>query len=411
MAATKTFDYSSVDATGKRSKGKIDASNEASAAQMLRQRGIVPLSIAESGQGLNKELSIPGLSGRVTLKDLSVFSRQFATLTASGMSLLRTLAVLEEQTTKAPLRKALSDIRSDVSAGVALSAAMGKHNRIFPTLMIAMIRAGEAGGFMDQALERIAVNFEKDAVLRGKIKSALTYPAIVLGFSFVLIAGVLKFIVPVFEKMFRDLGGDLPLPTKIIVNASHSLPWTGPLMLVLVIGGTIGVRQGLRRSPAFRLWFDRAKLRLPVFGSLLRKIAISRFSRNLGTLLSSGVPMLQALDVVGATTGNAVIAHAMKDVQDSIRDGQPMSAPLGRHSVFPQMVTQMIEVGEESGQISQMLGKIADFYDREVDTAAESLTASIEPLMVLFMGVTVGSMVVCLYLPMFTVYQNIGGTS
>ncbi len=361
MAATKTYDYSSVDATGKRSKGKIDASNEAAAAQLLRQRGIVPLSIEQAGQGLNRELSIPGLSGRVTLKDLSVFSRQFATLTGSGMSLLRTLAVLEEQTVKPPLRKAIADIRTDVAAGVALSAAMGKHDRIFPTLMIAMIRAGEAGGFIDEALERIAVNFEKDAALRGKIKSALTYPVIVLLFSFVLIAGVLIFIVPVFENMFTQLGGELPLPTKIIVDASHSLVWSGPLTIGVVLAVVFGFRYALRSKPEVRLWFDRAKLRMPVFGGLLRKMAISRFSRNLSTLLSAGVPVLQALDVVGATTGNTVVTEAMKDLQAAIRDGQPMSAPLRKHSIFPQMVTQMIEVGEESGQISQMLGKIADF--------------------------------------------------
>ena len=411
MAATKTFDYSSVDATGKRSKGKVDASNEAAAAQLLRQRGIVPLSIAEAGQGVNKELSIPGLSGRVTLKDLSVFSRQFATLTASGMSLLRTLAVLEDQTAKPQLRKTIGEIRTDVAAGVALSAAMGKHDRVFPTLMIAMIKAGEAGGFMDDALERIAVNFEKDAALRGKIKSALTYPVIVLLFSFVLIGGVLIFIVPVFENMFQQLGGDLPLPTKIIVDASHSLVWSGPLTIGVFVGIVLGARYALRTQPGFRLWFDRAKLRLPVFGGLLRKMAISRFSRNLSTLLGAGVPVLQALDVVGATTGNTVVTEAMKDLQAAIRDGQPMSTALRKHSIFPQMVTQMIEVGEESGQISQMLAKIADFYDREVDDAAEALTASIEPLMVVFMGVAVGSMVVCLYLPMFSVYQNIGGTS
>ncbi|GAB7051934.1 type II secretion system F family protein [Catenuloplanes indicus] len=411
MAATKTFDYSSVDATGKRSKGKIDATNEAAAAQLLRQRGIVPLSIAEAGQGMNREVSIPGLSGRVTLKDLSVFSRQFATLTASGMSLLRTLAVLEEQTAKPKLRKAVGDIRTDVAAGVALSAAMAKHDRIFPTLMIAMIRAGEAGGFMDDALERIAVNFEKDAALRGKIKSALTYPVIVLLFSFVLIAGVLIFIVPVFENMFQQLGGDLPLPTKIIVDASHSLVWSGPLTVGVIVAAVVGIKYALRTQPAFRLWFDRAKLRLPVFGGLLRKMAISRFSRNLSTLLGAGVPVLQALDVVGATTGNTVVTEAMKDLQAAIRDGQPMSSSLRKHAIFPQMVVQMVEVGEESGQISQMLGKIADFYDREVDDAAESLTASIEPLMVVFMGVAVGSMVVCLYLPMFSVYQNIGGAS
>jgi type IV pilus assembly protein PilC len=273
-----------------------------------------------------------------------------------------------------------------------------------------MVRAGEAGGMIDGALEQIAANFEKDSALRGQIKSALTYPAIVLGFTFVLIAGVLIFIVPIFEQMFANLGGELPMVTQLLVDASHNMWWFGPLFLVAAIGGSIAFRRQVRANPEFRLAVDRFKLRLPVFGSLLRKLAMSRFSRNLGILLSVGVPVMQALAVVGETTGNEVINRAMQDVQGAVRDGQPMSSALRLHSVFPEMVTQMIEVGEESGQISQMLDKIADFYDREVDSAAESLTASIEPIMVLFMGSIVGAMVICLYLPMFTIYQNIQGS-
>ena len=412
MPATKTFEYEIIDQGGKRAKGTIEAATDAAAAQLLRQQGGVPLSITEQQGGvLRRDLSIPGLSGRTTLKDLAVFSRQFATLTSSGMSLLRSLAVLEEQTAKPGLKKAAGEVRTDVASGVSLSAAMGKHDRVFPSLMVAMIRAGETGGFLDDALERIATNFEKDAALRAKIKSALTYPVIVLFFSALMIVGVLLFIVPIFEKMFAQLGGKLPLPTQIIVNASHTLVWSGPLTVALLVAVKVLTKQALRRSPALRLRFDKIKLRVPVFGPLFTKIAVSRFSRSLGTLLGVGVPVLQALDVVGATTGNQVITEAMKDLQDSVRNGQPMSAPLVKHTVFPRMVTQMIEVGEESGQISQMLDKIADFYDREVDSAAESLTASIEPIMVVLMGAVVGSMVVCLYLPMFSIYQHIGGTS
>jgi type IV pilus assembly protein PilC len=409
MSLTRTFDYQILDIRGKRTKGRVEASNEAAAAQILRQQGVVPLSISESGTGLRRELSIPGLTGRTTLKDLAVFARQFATMTASGMSLLRSLGVLEDQTVNAPLKKAINEVRTDIEGGVSLSAALARHDRIFPVLMISMVRAGETGGFLDSALERIAINFEKDAALRGKIKSALTYPVIVLLFSAVLIAGVLIFIVPIFQKMFGQLGGSLPLPTQILVTVSHTMLWSGPIFIAVAVAGTALFRRALRRRPALRLRFDRLKLRLPVFGSLLSKIAISRFSRNLGTLLGVGVPVMQSLDVVGATTGNAVIAEAMKDLQASVRDGQPMSAPLANHPIFPQMVRQMIEVGEESGQISQMLDKVADFYDREVDSAAESLTASIEPIMVLVMGAVVGSMVVCLYLPMFTIYQHIQG--
>jgi type IV pilus assembly protein PilC len=290
---------------------------------------------------------------------------------------------------------------------VSLSSAMSKHDRVFPRLMVAMIRAGEAGGMIDRALEQIAESLEKDTALRGKIKSALTYPAIVLCFTFVLIAAVLIFIVPIFEQMFKNLGGELPAITQFLVDTSHNMWWIGPLFLGIAIGGSVFYKRRQRESESFRLAVDKAKLKLPVFGSLFRKLAMSRFSRNLGLLLNVGVPVMQALSVVGETTGNEVINLAMRDVQTAVRDGQPMSSALRHHKIFPEMVTQMIEVGEESGQISQMLDKVADFYDREVDSAAESLTASIEPIMVLVMGAVVGGMVICLYLPMFTIYQNI----
>jgi type IV pilus assembly protein PilC len=411
MPATRQYDYKVIDVSGKQVKGRLDAVNEVAAVQALRQQGSVPLTIQEAGVGLGKEITIPGLTGKVKLKDLAIFARQFATMTNSGLSLLRSLAILEGQTTNTALAKAIRDVRNDIESGLSLSGSLAKHPKIFPTLLVAMVRAGETGGFLDDALERIATNLEKDAALRGKVKSALTYPVLVLGFSVIMIAGVLIFIVPVFTKMFKSLGGSLPLPTQIIVNVSHSLLWLGPLLIIVGVVGTTLTKAALRTKPAFRLWWDTMKLKVPVFGSLFAKIAISRFSRNLGTLLSVGVPVMQALDVVGATTGNALISAAMVDVAEAVRQGEAMSGPLSQHKVFPQMVTQMVEVGEESGQISQMLNKIADFYDREVDQAAESLTAAIEPIMVVLMGALVGGMVVCLYLPMFSIYQNIQGSN
>ena len=407
MPATRTFHYNSIDATGRKSKGTLDAANEIAATLLLRQRGEVPLGLSPAGQGLNMDIKIPGLGNRVKLKDLAIFSRQFATMTASGMSLLRSLSILEEQTSGVALKRATGEVRTDVASGVSLSTAMARHDRVFPRLMIAMIRAGETGGMIDGALEQIATNLEKDTALRGKIKGALTYPAIVLSFTFVLIAAVLIFIVPIFEKMFQNLGGKLPAITQFLVDTSHNMWWIGPLVLIAGVAGTTAYKRRSRKSEQFRLTVDKLKLRMPVFGSLFRKLAMSRFARNLGLLLNVGVPVMQALAVVGETTGNEVIHAAMKDVQAAVRDGQPMSSALRKHEIFPQMVTQMVEVGEESGQISQMLGKVADFYDREVDTAAESLTASIEPIMVLVMGAVVGGMVICLYLPMFTIYQNI----
>jgi type IV pilus assembly protein PilC len=407
----KNFDYEVLDAKGKRSKGRIEAPNEAAVANALRQQGVTPLSINEAGKGLNKEITLPGLGSRVTLKDLAIFSRQFATMTSSGLSLLRSLAILEEQTAKAKLTTAIRDVRRDIEAGLSLSDAMAKQDKVFPRLMVAMINAGETGGFLDKALDRVAVNLEKDANLRAKIKSALTYPVIVVCFSLIMITGVLIFIVPIFEKMFANLGGRLPLPTQILVTLSHNMLWIAPIVIGASTAGTAYFKHKLHDDYAWRLAFDKFKLKMPVFGTLLTKIAISRFARNLGTLLDVGVPVMQALDVVGGTTGNAVITEAMKDVARSVRDGQPMSAPLVDHPIFPAMVTQMMQVGEETGQISAMLDKVADFYDHEVETATESLTAAIEPVMVVVMGALVGTMVICLYLPMFTIYQHIQGAN
>lgn len=411
MPATKQFQYEILSAAGKREKGKLEAANEQAAVQAIRQQGGTPLSVTETGTGLHTEIKIPGFGDRVKLKDLSVFMRQFATMNVSGLSLLRSLSILEEQTPNTKLKSTIGEVRADIEAGRSLSASMAKHDRVFPLLTIAMIRAGETGGFLDDALERIAMNLEKDAALRAKIKSAMTYPVIVLVFAGVMVAGVLAFIVPIFEKMFKQLGGDLPLPTKIIVNTSHSLAIVVPVFVAVTVASVVAIKHRLRTNPGFRLKFDRFKLRLPVFGSLLRKMAISRFARNLGTLLGVGVPIMQALDVVGGTTGNAVITEAMKGLAESVRSGQSMSGPLAEYDVFPPMVAQMVEVGEESGQISAMLDKIADFYDREVDSAAEALTAAIEPIMVVLMGGIVGGMVVCLYLPMFSIYQHIQGAN
>src|SRR5919198_417678 len=409
---TRIFEYEALDAAGKRTKGKVEATNDAAAAAALRAQGATPLSLIETGRGLQSEIKLfGGRGGRVTIKDLAIVSRQFATMTSSGLSLLRSLAILEEQTPKPKLATALRDVRREVEAGSSLSAALAKQDKIFPRLMVAMISAGETGGFLDQALDRIAVNFEKDANLRAKINSAMTYPAIVVAFSLLMLTGVLIFIVPIFEHMFANLGGNLPLPTKILVTISHQMFWILPITVLAVVAGLKWFRRKLRTDENWRLGFDTLKLRLPVFGNLFTKIAISRFARNLGTLLAVDVPVMQALDIVGATTGNAVLGEAMKDVQRSVRDGQTISAPLERHELFPVMVTNMMQVGEETGQMSAMLDKVSDFYDHEVETATESLTAAIEPLMVVVMGAMIGVMVVCLYLPMFSIYGNIQGAN
>jgi type IV pilus assembly protein PilC len=405
--AVKTFTYEALDATGTVVKGKIESDSAAAAANTLANQSLVPLEVAGEGTGLQKEIRLPGLGGRTTLKDLAIFARQFASMTSSGLTLLRSLSILEEQTTKPKLQQAISQVRNDVQGGATLSTCMAQHPEHFPPLMVNMIRAGEAGGFLDDALSRIARMYEADANLRAKIKSAMTYPVIVLIFSMLLGTGVILFIVPIFEKMFKQLGGNLPLPTQIMVDLSHNMIWLLPLGIATVVGGLWGFRKALQENDNFRLKVDQLKLRLPVFGSLFTKLAISRWARNFGTLLAVGVPVIQALDVVGGTAGNMVIGQAMDDVRDEVRMGGQMSTALDKHPLFPSMVVQMLEVGEETGQITDMLEKVADYYEGEVETATDALTSALEPLLVVILGAVIGTMVICLYLPMFSIYQHI----
>jgi type IV pilus assembly protein PilC len=405
--AMKTFTYEALDSSGALLKGRIDSESADAAARTLADQRLVPLEVTGTGQGMQKDLKIPGLGGRTTLKDLAIFSRQFASMTSSGLTLLRSLSILEDQATKPKLKAALSQVRQDVQGGVTLSRAMSDHPEHFPLLMVNMIKAGEAGGFLDEALSRIAKMYEADANLRAKIKSAMTYPVVVLIFSLLMGTGVIIFIVPIFEKMFANLGGKLPLPTQIMVTLSHNMLWILPLGIVGAVVLLRTYRRMMRDSPGFRLRVDTLKLKLPVFGSLFTKLAISRWSRNLGTLLAVGVPVIQALEVVGGTAGNSVISAAMDDVRAAVRSGLQMSGPLSRHPLFPNMVVQMIEVGEETGSITEMLDKVADFYDHEVQTATESLTSAMEPLLVVLLGAVIGTMVICLYLPMFSIYKHI----
>lgn len=410
MTAVKTFRYEAVDAVGTIRKGSIDSESADAAAVTLSGQKLIPLTVTVGGEGLSRDIKIPGIGSRRTkLRDLAVLARQFASMTSSGLTLTRALGILEEQTVKPGLKVAVGQLQSDVQNGATLSTAMARHPDHFPTLMINMVGAGETGGFLDEALHRIANMYEADAALRAKIKSALTYPVIVLIFSLLMGTGVVVFIVPIFETMFGQLGGELPLPTQALVTLSHNAWWVLPLVVVIGIAALRGYRRGMRSSAGFRLRADTVKLRIPVFGKLFTKLAISRWARNFGTLLAVGVPVIQALDIVGGTSGNALIGRAMADVRDSVRTGSTIAKPMGKHKIFPTMVVQMLEVGEETGQTSEMLAKVADYYDQEVETATDSLTSALEPLLVVFMGVVIGAMVVCLYLPMFTIYQNISG--
>ena len=410
MAATagKTFEYAVRDKSGKIIKGRVEASNQAAVANRLREMGLAAVSINEvSTSGLQREITIPGMGEKVTLKDLAVMSRQMATMISAGLSLLRTLSILAEQTESKPLAKVLGAVRADVETGGSLSSALQKHRDVFPPLMINIIKAGEVGGFLEQALVSVAENYEAEVKLRGKIKSAMAYPTVVFCIAIIAVAVMLIFIVPVFKNMFEGLGGELPLPTQMLVWLSNLMRWLGPVLIVAAIVFMSWWKKH-KNDDSVRQRVDPWRLRLPVFGALSKKIAIARFSRNFGTMIASGVPLLQALDIVGEVSGNWVIEAAIKDVQESVRRGESLTGTLGKHEVFPSMVTQMMAVGEDSGALETMLEKISEFYDQEVEATTEQLTSLIEPIMILGIGLVVGGMIVALYLPIFNVFDLIG---
>lgn len=401
-----TYAYSVRDRAGKLVSGTLDAESEALVASRLRAMGYAPLSISASKQGIKRDIAIPGMGKRVKLKDLAVFSRQFATMIDSGLSLLRALSILCDQTENKELARVLGEVRKDVETGSPLSAAMGQHPKVFPPLMVNMTRAGEVGGFLDTVMLQIAKNYEAEVRLRGKIKSAMTYPVVVLVMALLMCVGMLLFVVPTFSKMFKDLGGTLPLPTRVLVALSDGLRLGAPALLVLLVALAVTYAK-VKRKDSVRAVVDPIKLKVPVFGNLFRKIALSRFARNLGTMTSSGVPILQSLDIVADTTGNVVLARAIRDVQESVRTGESLAKPLEQHPVFPAMVVQMMAVGEDTGALDQMLLKISEFYDQEVEATTEQLTALIEPIMIGLLGGIVGAMVVALYMPIFKVFDLI----
>ncbi|WP_241985471.1 type II secretion system F family protein [Cryobacterium sp. TMT1-21] len=408
MPSSLAFAYKGRNDAGKVVKGRLDAASEVAAMQRLRTMGVAPISVAEVevGTGLSMEIKIPGFGKGVGLKDLAIMSRQMATMTSAGLSLLRTLNILSEQTENKELARILTSIRNDVETGISLSESMGKHATVFPPIMINLVKAGETGGFLESSLNSVAGNFESEGKLRDTIKSAMAYPTIVLIMAVVAVIGMLTFIVPVFEKMFKGFGGELPAPTMVLVVLSKAMVW---LLPVLVIGGTafaVWWRKN-KNTERVRKIVDPLKLKLPVFGPLMTKLAIARFTRNFSTMIGAGVPILQSLNIVGETSGNWVIESALRKVQESVRQGKSIAGPLSLEPIFPAMVTQMIAVGEDAGALETMLSKIADFYDQEVQATAEQLTALIEPLMIAFIGVVVGGMIVALYMPMFSIFQYI----
>jgi type IV pilus assembly protein PilC len=387
--------------------GELVAEDKQELISQLRKRRILITSVAPK-TAAHKEIKLR--RPRVTTRDQGVFTRQFATMINSGLPLVQCLNILGQQCDNPAFKKTILEVMSGVESGATLAEAMGRHPNVFSKLYVNMVRAGEAGGVLDTIFQRLAVYLEKAEALRRKVKGALTYPAIVLFVAAGATTFMLLFIIPTFAKMFTDFGGQLPLPTRIVLVMSGVLQHWWWLMAGSIVGGVLGLKAYYRTANG-RIVLDRLFLRVPVLGSVIRRAAVARFTRTLGTLISSGVPILEGLEITARTAGNAVVEAAILKTRGSISEGNTIAEPLRACDVFPPMVVQMIAVGEQTGALDEMLAKIADFYDDEVDAAVEQLTSVIEPAMIVIMGVVVGGMVVAMYLPMFKLVTVIGGGS
>jgi type IV pilus assembly protein PilC len=401
------YQYSVRDATGAMRTGTSEAENQDILKKRLQEQGFTVADVKQTGAG--KKAKPGGGWGKVKLNDLSIFCRQFSTMIDAGVSLVRALDVLGEQTQNPKLKRILREIQTEVESGQTLSKSMQKYPKVFNNLFIGLIRAGEVGGVLEESLQRLSHFLEKDMELRRKVKSALTYPVIVVIVAILIVLGLCTFIVPKFIELFKDLGvKELPAPTQFLMDFSDFLKtrWWMGLIGIAVLFWSIKLFGTTRVG---RRVLDRVKLKIPVFGKLSHKICLARFSRTLSTLLVSGVPILQAMETVAGTVGNSIIAEAIMNARARIREGDRINEPLEKSKMFPPMVVHMISIGEESGALDQMLSKIAEFYEGEVEAQLQSLTAAIEPVMIVFLGICVGFIVVSLMLPMVSVIQNLSG--
>ena len=407
-----TFTFRAVDLAGVPSRGELEAVSKAQVSEQLRQRGLIVLDVSEQREAFKLE-SIFQRFKSVNMRNLAVFSRQFATLIQSGMPMLRSLYTLEEQTQDEMLKPAIASLRADVEAGSSLNQAMERQPGIFDPLYRSMVQAGEGSGRLEQSLDRVAIQLEKLDALRRQVKSAMMYPAVVFTVAIIVMIVIVAFVVPVFVGIFEEIASEngtsseLPLMTKITVGVSEAV--TSKFYIVaplLAVAAYIFIR--LKKSERGRTAWDRFKLRIPMkIGDVVQKVALARWSRTFSGTVASGVPILQAIQISGQTAGNAVIQEAMDNVYASVKKGGSIAKPLEEASVFPPMVSHMVAVGEESGQLEQMLEKIADFYDAEVDAKVKALTSLIEPVMIVLVGVVVGFIVISMYLPIFSLYDNI----
>jgi type IV pilus assembly protein PilC len=412
MSAT-TFEFRAMDLAGATSSGLLEAESKAAVTEQLRQRGLIVLDVSEKANAVNLEDFFKKWQG-IDMRELAVFSRQFATLIASGMPMLRTLRTLEEQTQDEQIRESAAGVRADVEAGSSLEQAMERYPKVYDRLFRAMVRSGEQSGRLDEAMDRIAFQVEKADALRRQVKSAMMYPALVFGFAVVVLVAIVALVIPVFAGIFEEMAEErpeeatgLPLPTQVCVDVSNALTGYWFVIIPATVLLFVGFFKWKKTDRGNEFW-DRFKLRLPAkIGDVIQKVALARWSRTFSGAVSSGVPMLQAIKLTGDTAGNVVVEKAMEDVYASVKRGGTLAGPIEENPIFPPMVGHMVAVGEETGQLEHMLAKIADFYEAEVDAKVKALTALIEPLMIVFVGGMVGFIVIAMYLPMFSLYEHI----
>jgi type IV pilus assembly protein PilC len=386
--------------SGQVQKGEMEAPSEAIVRAQLRRQGIMPSKVKAKGKGMDLNIKIPGFEPKVSTKDLVVFTRQFATMIDAGLPLVQCLDILSSQQENSTFKRILLTVKEDVESGSTFADALGKHPKAFDELFVNLVAAGEVGGILDTILNRLAAYIEKAQKLKKQVKSAMTYPTTVVAIATIVVGVILVFVIPAFEKMFADVGGALPGPTQVVINMSNFVQD----YILVIIGGIIlavFLCKKFYATTKGRELVDEWALKMPVFGILIRKVAVAKFTRTLGTMVSSGVPILDGLDIVAKTAGNKTVEKAINRVRQSISEGNTIAEPLTKSGVFPPMVCQMIAVGEQAGSIDTMLNKIADFYDDEVDDAVANLTAMMEPLLMLFLGTIVGGLVIAMYLPIF----------
>jgi type IV pilus assembly protein PilC len=399
------FTFSGKDASGQKISGERNAPSKQALGQQLRRERIVPGAIREKG----KEFAMPTFgSGKIKTKDLAIFFRQFSVMIDAGLPLVQCLEILAANQESQTFQKTLNGVRTTVEGGATLANAMRQYPLAFDDLTTIMIEAGETGGILDVILQRLATYVEKAVRLRSAVKSALIYPTSVVGIAIVIVGALLKFVVPIFSNLFAGLGVALPLPTRIVMGLSAFVQGFWWVFIVSVVGLVVGIKQ-VRKHPRGKYYFDKMLLNMPVIGSLLRKIAVGRFTRTLGTLITSGVPILEGLAITAKTSGNAVLEEALMKVRKAIEEGRTIVDPLRECGVFPNMVTQMIGVGEATGAMDNMLQKIADFYEEEVDAATKNMLALLEPAIIGILGVTIGGIVISLYMPLFAMIAKLAG--